>query len=102
MRANNQDQKEAVNNYGRPVATTRSNHSDVGILPRPVPTYPPNYRPEETSFLPLQPNIPMEHEAQNGIESQQQVTQDAAQGFILSPMLYPIPSGQESQGIQQF
>ena len=42
----NQDQKEAVNNYGRPVArvppTPRSNHSDEGILPRPVPTYPPN------------------------------------------------------------
>ena len=106
MRVNNQDQKEAVNNYGRPVArvppTTRANHSDEGILPRPVPTYPPNYRPEETNFLAFQPDIPMEHEAQNGIASQQQVTQNTAQGLSLSPMLYPIPSGEESRGLQQF
>ena len=54
VNANNQNRKEDVNNYGRPMArvppTASSNSSDEGNLPRLVPTYPPNYRPEETSF----------------------------------------------------
>ena len=71
-------------------------------MPRPVPTYPPNYRPEETSFRHLQPDVPMDQDVHNDLASQQEDTPNAAQGFTLSPMLYPISIGEAPQGIQQF
>ena len=107
VNASNQDRKEDVNSYGRLIArvqpTVRSNSSAEGILPRPIPTFPPNHRPEESSFQHLQFNIPMDQGVQNDIVSQQQQdTQIAAQGFTISPMLYPISSGEKPQSTQLF
>ena len=85
---------ENTNNYGRPTArvppTRRENPGSGGILPRPVPTYPPNYRPEVTNFQHTQFNEPMDQDLRRDI-APTQGTQNAVQGFNLSPAFFPIP-----------
>ena len=85
---------EDTNNYGRPTArvppTQRVNPSAGGILPRPTPTYPPNYRPETSDFQHTQLSEPMEQELQRDI-APSQGTLGAVQGFNLSPAFFPIP-----------
>ena len=85
---------EETNNYGRPTArvppTQRVNPSAGGILPRPTPTYPPNYRPETSDFQHTQLSEPMEQELQRNI-APSQGTLGTVQGFNLSPAFFPIP-----------
>ena len=85
---------EDTNNYGRPTArvppTQRVNPSAGGILPRPCPTYPPNYRPETSNFQQTQSSEPMDQELRRDI-APTQGTLSAVQGFNLSPAFFPIP-----------
>ena len=85
---------EDTNNYGWPTArvppTQRVNPSAGGILPRPTPTYPPNYRPETSDFQHTQLSEPMEQELRRDI-APSQGTLGAVQGFNLSPAFFPIP-----------
>ena len=85
---------EDTNNYGRPTVrvppTQRVNPSAGGILPRPTPTYPPNYRPETSDFQHTQLSEPMEQELQRDI-APSQGTLGTVQGFNLSPAFFPIP-----------
>ena len=83
---------EDTNNYGRPIArvppTKRVNPSEGGILPRPVPTYPPNDRPETSDFQHLQSSEPMDQDLSRDI-APTQGTLNAVQGFNLSPAFFP-------------
>ena len=85
---------EETNNYGRPTARVppiqRVNPSAGGILPRPTPTYPPNYRPETSDFQHTQLSEPMEQELQRDIAPSQGPL-GTVQGFNLSPAFFPIP-----------
>ena len=83
---------EDTNNYGRPIArvppTKRVNPSEGGILPRPVPTYPLNDRPETSDFQHLQSSEPMDQDLSRDI-APTQGTLNAVQGFNLSPAFFP-------------
>ena len=85
---------EDTNNYGQPTArvppTQRVNPSAGGILPRPGPTYPPNYRPETSIFQHTQSSEPMDQELRRDI-APTQGTLSAVQGFNLSSAFFPIP-----------
>ena len=96
--------QRTTNNYGRPTArvppTPRANSSDRGILPRPTPRYPPNYRQE--SAVPTQQQIsePMEQGVRNNTVPQQRSLQETITGFNLSPMLFPLSIGGIDHGAQ--
>ena len=96
--------ERTTNNYGRPTArvlpTPRTNSSDSGILPRPIPIYPPNYRQEQTGFQQRTTREPMEQEVRNNTIPQQRLSQDNITGFNLSPMLFPLNIGGTNHGIQ--
>ena len=83
-----------TNSYGRPTARVppnpRTSPGDRGILPRPTPVYPPNYRRESAGFQQQQTNEPMEQEIRNDIAPQQRTAQANITGFNLSPMLFPL------------
>ena len=61
-----------------------------GILPRPMPVYPPNHRHELANFQQLQTNDPMEQEAWSNSGQLQRTAPGLAPGFNLSPMLFPL------------
>ena len=86
---------EDTNNYGRPTArvppTQRVNPSAGGILPRPAPIYPPNYRPETSDFQHTQSCEPMVQELRRDI-APSQGTLNAVQGFIFVTRVLPHPN----------
>ena len=67
--------ERTTNSYGRPTArvppTQRTSSSDQGILPRPTPVYPPNYRQELTGLQHQQTSEPMEQEVRGDTVPQQ-------------------------------
>ena len=89
--------ERTTNNCGRTTARVRPNprtsSGDRGILPRPTPVYPPNYRQELTGFQQQQTSEPMEQEIPNDIAPQQRTAQANFTGFNLSPMLFPLNFG---------
>ena len=97
--------ERTTNNYGRPTAkippNPRTSPSDRGILPRPTPVYPPNYRQELTGFQQQQTNEPMEQEIRTDIAPQQRTAQANFTGFNLSPMLFPLNFSGTNHGTQQ-
>ena len=92
--------REPTNSYGRPTAIVppnqRRSSDDSGILARPIPLYPPNYRPEVTSIQQQPLNEPMEQETQGNIVPPQSTVQGNVVGFNLSPMLFPLNIGETS------
>ena len=96
--------ERTTNNYGRPTARVppnpRTSPGDRGILPRPTPAYPPNYRQEMTDFQQQQTRVPMEQEVRNDIAPQQGAAQTNFTGFNLSPMLFPLNFTGTSHGTQ--
>ena len=78
---------EATNSYGRPTArispTPRTSSDNRGILPRPMPVYPLNYRPELAIFQQLQANEPMEQKLWGNSGQLQLTTPGLAPGFNL-------------------
>ena len=96
--------ERTTNSYGRPTArvppTPRASSSDQGILPRPTPVYPPNYRQESTVLQHQQASEPMEQEVRSDTIPQQRLSQDNITGFNLSPMLFPLNIGGTNHGIQ--
>ena len=75
-----------ANNYGRPTARVlpiqRTSSDGSGILPRPTPVYPPNYRQELTSFQQQQARELMEQEIRIDIIPQQRQREETSRGSI--------------------
>ena len=96
--------ERTTNSYGRPTArvppTQTTSSSDQGILPRPTPVYPPNYRQELTGLQHQQTSEPMEQEVWSDTVPQQRSSRDNIMGFNLSPMLFPLNIGGTNHGIQ--
>ena len=96
--------ERTTNNYGRPTArvppTPRVNLRERGILPRPTPVYPPNYRQELTGSQHQQTIEPMEQEVQSDMVPQQRSLRENITGFNLSPMLFPLNISGTDHGIQ--
>ena len=96
---------EATNSYGRPTdripPTPRTGSDDRGILPRPMPVYPPNHRSELADFQQLQANESMEQEVWNNPSQLQRTAPGLAPGFNLSPLLFSLTLTETSQETRQ-
>ena len=96
--------ERTTNSYGRPTArvppTQRASSSDQGMLSRPTPVYPSNYRQEMTGLQNQQTSEPMEQEVRSDTVPQQRSSRDNIMGFNLSPMLFPLNIGGTNHGIQ--
>ena len=88
-------QNTSVNSFGRPIAAippnVRADREARGILPRPIPNYPPNHSPESAAFQQTQVREPMERNRQDNNMQPNGGNHNAVQGFNLSPMFFPVP-----------
>ena len=80
-----------LNSFGRPTATVlptpRPEIGREGILPRPEPIYPPNFRRETTNFQPSQIGEQMEQRMQTNDIQPIELIPNVIPGDNLTPMI---------------